>query len=85
MFFYNPKSQASLTQTENSLNIKRLREKQETPINLAPDPFSSVLSLNQKILSSLTLPAERQKKTVNPTLRGYGISFRVEVETSNLS
>jgi hypothetical protein len=28
--------------------------------------------------SSLTLPAERQKKTVNPTLKGYGSSCRVE-------
>jgi hypothetical protein len=26
----------------------------------------------------LTLSAERQKKTVNPTLKGYGSSFRVE-------
>jgi hypothetical protein len=45
-----------------------LREKQETPKNLAP--FSSVLSLNQKILSSLTLPAERQKKTVKSHVEG---------------
>jgi hypothetical protein len=35
-------------------------------------------SLNQEPYSLLTLPAERQKKTVNPKLKGYGSSCRVE-------
>jgi hypothetical protein len=35
-------------------------------------------NLNQEPISLLMLPAERQKKTVNPTLKGYGSSCRVE-------
>jgi hypothetical protein len=35
-------------------------------------------SLNQEPLSLLTLPAERQKKTLNPSLKVYGSSCRIE-------
>jgi hypothetical protein len=35
-------------------------------------------SINQEPISLLTLPAERQKKTVNPKLKAYESSHRVE-------
>jgi hypothetical protein len=63
----------TLTNTNASL-----REKQEAPTNLAAAPFSSVLCLKQKKFYLLLLPAERQKKTVNPMLKGFGSSCGVE-------
>jgi hypothetical protein len=53
--------------------LKRIREG-EARNSLKLGSIST--RLNQE--PSLTLPAEIQKKTVNPTLKGYRISCRVE-------
>jgi hypothetical protein len=67
----------TLTNTNASL-----QEKHETHTNLVLSPNWNWVS---ELISSLTLSAERQKKTVNPTLKGYGSSRRVEELTSNPS
>jgi hypothetical protein len=63
-------------EARNSLKLGNayVREKQETPKNLV----IHLQALSENPISSLMLPAERQGKTVNPTLKGYRSSRRVE-------